>query len=191
VRERARHGLLLSEADAAACEPVIYEHQILVTNLPYEILTLATLYRERGDAENPFDELKNQWSWAGFTTRNLRSCKHAARLAALVYNWWTLYHRLLQPGQHHEAVTTRPRLLCGAALQTEHAGQRRLDVRLRHAEAPVLQKIIRQVSMWLQDLLRNAQQWTAPQRRGQIVARILRENFAVAGPAPPLPFPQG
>jgi len=94
AREQARHGLLLSEADAAACEPVIYEHQILVTNLSYEILTLATLYRERGDAENPFDELKNQWSWAGFTTHDLRSCQHAARLAALAYNWWTLYHRL-------------------------------------------------------------------------------------------------
>jgi hypothetical protein len=135
-----------------------------------------------------FDELKNQWSWAGFTTRNLRSCQHAARLAALAYNWWTLYHRLLQPGQHHEAVTTRPRLLCGAARQTEHAGQRRLDVRLSHAEAPALQKLIRQVSMWLQALLRNAQQWTAPQRWGQIVTRILRENF---GPAPPLSLPQG
>lgn len=191
VREQARHGLLLSEVDAAACEPVIYEHQILVTNLPYERLTLATLYRERGDAENPFDELKNQWSWAGFTTRNLRSCQHAARLAALAYNWWTLYHRLLRPGQHHEAVTTRPRMLCGAARQSEHASQRRLDVRLSHAEAPALQRIIRQVSMWLQELLGNARQWTAPWRSRQIVARILRENFDVAGPAPPLPLPQG
>lgn len=186
AREQARHGLLLCEADAAACEPVIYEHQILVTNLPYEILTLATLYRERGDAENPFDELKNQWSWAGFTTHDLRSCQHAARLAALAYNWWTLYHRLLQPGQHHEAVSTRPRLLCGATRQTEHAGQRRLDVRLSHAEAPRLQEIIQQVARWLQHLLGNAQQWTSPQRWSQIVGRILRENFGIAGPAPPL-----
>ena len=89
VREQARHGLLLSAADALTCEPLIYEHQILVTNLPYEILTLATLYRERGDAENPFDELKNQWSWTGFTTHDLRSCQHAARLAALACNWFT------------------------------------------------------------------------------------------------------
>ncbi|MFA6287286.1 MAG: transposase [Opitutaceae bacterium] len=185
AREQARQGLFLSVPDATACEPIIYEHQILVTNLPYEILTLAALYRERGDAENPFDELKNQWSWSGFTTHDLRSCQHAAKLAALVYNWWTLYHRLLQPGQHHEAVSTRPRLLSGATRQTEHAGQRRLDVRLSHAEAPMLQRVIRQVSMWLQELLRNAQQWGAPQRWSQIVARILRENFGTAGPAPP------
>jgi hypothetical protein len=162
-----------------------------VTNLPYEILTLATLYRERGDAENPFDELKNQWSWAGFTTHNLRSCQHAARLAALAYNWWTLYHRLLQPGQHHEAVSTRPRLLCGAARQTEHAGQRRLDVRLSHAEAPRLQEIIKQVAMWLQQLLSNAQPWTARHRWSQIVGRILLENFGTAGPAPPQALLQG
>ena len=83
VREQADHALLLNIPDAAACEPIIYEHQILVTSLPYEILTLATLYRERGGAENPFDELKNQWSWSGFTSQELNSCQHAARLAAL------------------------------------------------------------------------------------------------------------
>jgi len=142
------------------------------------------LYRERGDAENPFDELKNQWSWAGFTTHNLRPCQHAARLAGLAYNWWTLYHRLLPPGQHHEAVITRPRFLGGSARQTDHAGQRGRDVRLSQAEAPTLQKIIRQVSIWLQQLLRNAQQWSAAQRRSQIVERVLREHFGVAGPAP-------
>jgi hypothetical protein len=190
AREQARQGLLLSGPDAAACEPIIHEHQILVTNLPYEILTLATLYRERGDAENPFDELKNQWSWAGFTTHDLKSCRHAARLAALTYNWWSLYQRLLQPGQHHEAVSTRPRLLCGATRQTEHAGQRRLDVRLSHAEAPRLQKTIKAVAKWLQELLCSAEQWSAPARWSQIARRILRENFPSAGPEPPpMPIP--
>jgi hypothetical protein len=27
----------------------------------YEILSLGQLYRDRADAENAFDELKNQW----------------------------------------------------------------------------------------------------------------------------------
>jgi len=31
--------------------------------------TLAPMYRARGDAENPFDELKNQWGWGGFTLK--------------------------------------------------------------------------------------------------------------------------
>ena len=37
-----------------------YEHAVLVTDLPYEVLTMAQLYRDRTDAENAFDELKNQ-----------------------------------------------------------------------------------------------------------------------------------
>jgi hypothetical protein len=177
--------LLLPGPAHAACAPVIYEHQILVTDLPYEILTLATLYRERGDAENPFDELKNQWSWSGFTSHALATSQHAARLAALIYNWWTLYHRLLQPGQHHEAITTRPRLLQGAARQSEHAGQRHLAVRLNHAEAPRLQTLIEQVAKWIQTLLTNATRWTATERWRQIAQRIVQENFPQNGPAPP------
>jgi hypothetical protein len=185
--EKAReNGLFLSAPDAAACEPIVYEHQVLVTDLPYEILTLATLYRERGDAENPFDELKNQWGWSGFTTQALAPCQHAARLGALIYNWWTLYHRLLRPGQHHEAVSTRPRMLTGAARQTEPAGQRRLEVRLSHAEAPRLQQIILMLATWLQELIQTAEQWKSAQRWHQITARILRENFPPSGPEPPL-----
>jgi hypothetical protein len=28
-------------------------------------LAMSRLYRERADAENSFDELKNQWGWNG------------------------------------------------------------------------------------------------------------------------------
>ncbi len=184
-KARIESGLFLNTADISACEPVVYEYQVLVTSLPYEILTLATLYRERGDAENPFDEMKNQWGWAGFTTQALAPCQHAARLGALFYNWWTLYHRLARSGKHHEAVTTRPRMLAGAVRQTEHAGQRRLEVRLNHAEAPLLQQSIMKIAKWLQEVLHNAEQWKCPQRWQLIVERIIRENFPLPGPEPP------
>ena len=36
------------------------EYAVLVTSTEHEILTLAQLYRDRADAENNFDELKNQ-----------------------------------------------------------------------------------------------------------------------------------
>jgi hypothetical protein len=55
---------------------------------------------------------------------------------------WTRYHRLLQPGQHLEPVSTRPRLLSGASRQINLFGQRRMDVRLSHAEAPRLSERI-------------------------------------------------
>jgi hypothetical protein len=38
-----------------------YEYAVLVSNLDHEILSLGQLYRDRADAENAFDELKNQW----------------------------------------------------------------------------------------------------------------------------------
>ena len=52
-----------------------YEYAVLVTNLDYDILALGQLYRDRADAENSFDELKNQWGWGGFTTHDLHRCQ--------------------------------------------------------------------------------------------------------------------
>lgn len=40
-----------------------YEYTLLVTNTDLEMLSLARLYRERADSENPIDELKRQWGW--------------------------------------------------------------------------------------------------------------------------------
>jgi hypothetical protein len=48
----------------------LWEYAALVTSLDDEILTLGQLYRDRADAENVFDELKNQWGWGGFTTQD-------------------------------------------------------------------------------------------------------------------------
>ena len=39
----------------------------------------------QADAEIGFDELKNQWGWAGFTTCDLKRCQRMARLIALIY----------------------------------------------------------------------------------------------------------
>jgi hypothetical protein len=38
-----------------------YEYVVLVTSLPDELGAIGQLYRDRADAENNFDELKNQW----------------------------------------------------------------------------------------------------------------------------------
>ena len=182
--------LVFAGLEVSTCEVVDHEYQILVTSLPYEVATLAPMYRERGDAENPFDELKNQWGWGGFTTKALAPCQHIARMIALVYNWWTLYNRLIEAGKHHEAISSRPRMLGGVAKQTDHAGQRRLSVRLLHADAPDLKPRIVAVSKWLQHLLSTAEQLPVAMRWHLIIRRILEENFGVRGPAPPaLPAP--
>lgn len=38
-----------------------YEYAVLVTSLPHDAVAVSQLCRDRADAENAFDELKNQW----------------------------------------------------------------------------------------------------------------------------------
>ena len=102
LRRQIRNDLALTEPDPAAPKQlslglaeivdhgVLYEYAVLVSSLDEEVATIAQHYRERADAENNFDELKNQWSWSGFTTQDLLRCQVLARIAALVYNWWTV-----------------------------------------------------------------------------------------------------
>jgi len=61
-----------------------YEYMVLVTNTTEPLPLLAQLYRDRADCENVFDEIKNQWGWAGFVTRDLERRRRMARLIALV-----------------------------------------------------------------------------------------------------------
>lgn len=68
-------------------EDVCYEYQVLVTNTEYAPDTLSQLYRDRGDCENNFDELKNQWGWGGFNSKKLARSQLMMRLVGLVYNW--------------------------------------------------------------------------------------------------------
>jgi hypothetical protein len=95
-RNSSAEGLSLLElAGACTLESSTYEYIVLVTSLPYEVASISQLYRVRVNTENPFDELKNQWGWAGFTTRDFERCQTMARLIALVYNWWSLFVRLV------------------------------------------------------------------------------------------------
>lgn|SRR5574342_86619 len=112
-----------------------YEYAVLVTDLKHALLTLAQLYRDRGDAENTFDELKNQWGWGGFTTQDLARCRLSALAVALIYNWWSLFVRLGNPKARLEAITSRPFLLSAVARQTTHGGAKQLTITSQHAEA--------------------------------------------------------
>ena len=119
----------------SAFEKGDYEYMVLVTKLPYSVEAIAQLYRERADSENPFDELKNQWGWGGFTTADFDRCQIMARYIGLIYNWWSLFVRLLNPDKHSEAITSRPMILGSVARQTQHAGQKRLTISLTHGKA--------------------------------------------------------
>ncbi len=86
-----------------------YEYSVLVTTLDEEMEAFGQLYRDRGDAENIFDETKNQWGWGGFTTHDLARCRLTARLVALFYDWWNIFVRLAEPssrGDHQPAAVS-------------------------------------------------------------------------------------
>jgi hypothetical protein len=123
-----------------------YEYAALVTDMDYEIRALAQLYRDRGDAENAFDELKNQWGWGGFTTHDLKRCRLTAMTVALAYNWWSLFVRLAHPKARLEAITSRPFLLSGIGRLTSHAGQTHLSITPMHAQAKDARALLTTVS---------------------------------------------
>lgn len=86
-----------------------------VTNLPTEDADapqIIQLYRDRGDCENVFDELKNQWGFSGFCSGKAVVSESAARLLLITYNLWSIFARVLGgSGGHTEAITSRYELL--------------------------------------------------------------------------------
>lgn len=151
-----------------------YEYAVLVTSLDDEIMTVAQHYRDRGDAENVFDELKNQWGWSGYVTQDLKRCQIMARIIALIYNWWSLFVRLAIPDKHAEAITSRPLLLYGVAKQTHHSGQSTLTITSSHSQTDIVQKIWRSLAAFLANLKRNAEQLRWEERWRMILSRALQ-----------------
>lgn len=173
VREGDDDQLRLAFAEIEADTP-LFEYAVLVTSLAAEVLTIAQLYRDRADCENAFDELKNQWGWGGFTTQDLARCRLAARMVALVYNWWNIFVRLAEPDKHLEAITSRPLLLAGIAQRTHHSRQTRLRISSTHGRAGWAERVLTGVARFLRGLIHAAEQLTADQRWAQILSHALR-----------------
>jgi hypothetical protein len=129
-----------------------YEYSVLVTNTDYEIFTIGQLYRDRADAENAFDELKNQWGWCGYTTQDLHRCQLSARAVALIYNWWSLFVRLANPEARREAITSRPWLMASIGCKTEDTGQTCITLTGLHARFADARARLTRVSALLQSL---------------------------------------
>lgn len=159
-----------------------YEYQVLVTSLTDEILTIAQHYRDRGDCENCFDELKNQWGWGGFTTQDLERCRIVSRLVALVYNWWSLFVRLANPDKHHEAITSRPLMLHSVGRLTSHAGQKIVTITSTHAKSSVVQAVMQQLASFFKDLARTAEQLGLTERIKLIAQRAFSKLLALSPP---------
>lgn len=178
-------GLLFSTVELSQAGE-LYEYAVLVTSLTEEVLGVAQLYRDRAEAENLFDELKNQWGWTGFTTQDHQRCQIMARIIALIYNWWSLYSRLAIPNRHTEATTSRPLMLHGIARQTRHSHQTTLTLTSNHAQAGAVRKALEAVSQLLQRLEQTAEQLSIGQRWRRLLRFIFRDWLRSRSPDPTL-----
>jgi hypothetical protein len=167
TKEKAvEQGLLFPEVITQPEEPE-YDWVILVTNLDYSIEALGQLYRDRGDCENIFDELKNQWGWCGFTTQDLKRSGIMTRLIALIYNWWNIFCRLAKPDKHLEAQTSRPLLQRVIGRLTNRGGKRLIHLTAVGAQASETKRLFEEISAFLNSLISTATQlnqvylWTA------------------------------
>jgi len=164
--------LLLPDQDVE-----LWEYAVLVTNSGYVLESMAQLYRDRADAENGFDELKNQWGWGGFTTQDIERCQTSARAVALVYNWWSWYCRAAKPEARMEAITSRALLLASVGRATKHAGQTTLYLTPMHAAKTTLMLLIANIRAALSHVRRVAEQSPSADRwktlLDYIVAKII------------------
>jgi len=189
-REKRQQSLQFNDPQ----EPVkLWDYAVLVTNSDYDLVSIGQLYRDRADCENGFDELKNQWGWGGYTTRDLERCNLSARAVALIYNWWSWYVRLAHPKTRLEAITSRPMLLAGVARLTQHAGQSRLLLTLTHAAGDQIKAMIANVRKGLDTVLQNAPQLTKIDRWKALVRYIIAKIIDAKSQnhAPPTVLPAG
>lgn len=153
---------------------VLYENAVLVTSMKDDIFTLAQHYRDRGDAENNFDELKNQWGWLGFTTHDHARSEMMTLFVALVYNWWSLFTRLSTPNKRAEAITSRPLLLHAIGRKTSHSNQSTLTLTSLHAAAKKIQVAMKAVAGFLHHIRSIAEQLKPVERWRLILLAIVR-----------------
>lgn len=153
----------------------LWEVGALVTSLSNELVSLGQLYRDRGDCENAYDELKNQWGWGGFTTHDLARCELMARIVALTYNWWSMFARLADPDRHQEAITSRPLLMHAVARRTEHAGQITLTITSIHGQHQRVQTAYRRIAAFFATLRSTAEQLAPLDRWYRILSRVMKK----------------
>jgi hypothetical protein len=163
----------------------LWEYAVLVTNVDYPLGSIGQLYRDRADAENAFDELKNQWGLSGFTTQDIARCQTMARSCALVYNWWSWYCRAAHPAARLEASTSRPLLLAAVGKAVSHANQTTLYLTPLHGKSATLKALIANIGAALRHVAQAAEQFTQPDRWALLLRYVSDRIAPVIGPFRP------
>lgn len=152
-----------------------YEYHALVTNVEYSIEIVVQLYNDRAGSENIFDELFNQWSWGGFVTQDLKRCQIWSKMAILIYNWWSIFVRLLSPKKHLEAVTSRPMLLESIGRTISHADHQKIKITPIHSKGKLIQEAFEKLTEFFNSLNSSAPQLNQIQKWDLILCKAFQK----------------
>lgn len=154
-------------------KPCVEDFGAYVSNLTPEeaaAFQIVELYRQRAEAENVFDELKNQWGISGFCSRKAAVSQSSARMLLLVYNLWSIFVRVLKnQAGHTEAIKSRYGLLLIPAKMVLSGRRQIVKLAVGKRFADFLKQAYRRLEEWLSQ--------TAPQL-----------SLAMENPPPWLPF---
>ena len=124
-----------------------------VTNLSPEELgapEVVLCYRKRADSENVFDELKNQWGFAGFSSNKAVVAECTSRLMLTVYNLWSMFVRVTAGRPPHtEAITSRYELLMLPARVVRSGRQKKVKLAVSEKVKEFLKSAYERLERWL------------------------------------------
>ena len=164
----------------------IYEYAVLVTSLENEVVSIVQHYRDRADCENVFDEMKNHWGWGGYTTKDIAPCHVMARMITLIYNWWSLFVRLINQDGHWEAPTSRPLLLTSVGRLTQSGRQKTMILTSQHSKTTQLHDALTGIQQFFKTLKANAPQLSILQRWTLLLEKAVEKLLPIGNVGPPL-----
>jgi len=114
-----------------------------------------------------------------------------ARMIALIYNWWLIFARLIEPTRHLEAITSRPLMLHAVGKVIEHGGQTIIKVSSSHAKFKKIQAALVNTSVFFKTLVSGAEQLSLAERMRRVLRRAFKKFFDAMAKYPPnlLPAP--
>ncbi len=165
-----------------------YEYCVYVLNHPMDKKVVGSSYNDRGDNENAYDELKNQWGWAGFSVENLQKSQLMAQIVALIYNWWSVFTKFVDQKVAREAITSRPMLLLHTASMSIHQSVKRITIHCGHSLKESIVEKLETAKILLSELSNR----TAPQLNNNgiwpcIIDHILMNHQTIGARKPDKP----
>ena len=103
----------------------------------------------------------------------------------LVYNWWSLFVRLVEAEKHYEAIVSRPLLLHCVGKQTRHAGQTTLTITSSHGRESYVKAAYTRVCAFFDELKAIAPQLTPLQCWYRILSAAMKKYLKGAVLKPP------